>query len=246
MRFLIAGITGAMGKTLIDMLEEDVCVAGFARQKGQIGNIPVYDVLDDVTEELDCIIDFSHAACVSEVVMFAQKRKVPLVEATTGLEEQTIEIMRRASEDIPIVYSRNMSIGVHTMNAVVEMLTKILGGYDIEIIEKHHHHKKDAPSGTAKMFFDTIAKNRNVREIYDRSGKSQARKPEEVGISAVRGGTIVGEHTVLFAGTDEVLEIKHSAGSKKIFAGGALRAAKFLQRKEVGFFDMKEVLEESI
>lgn len=244
MRLFIVGITGAMGNTLLDCLANEECVAGFAREKGMVGKIPVYNAWNQVTESFDCLIDFSNAACVREVVAFAKEKKVPLVEATTGLNEDVVQEIQKASAEIPIVYAQNMSIGVNTMDTAVGLLTKMLSGFDIEMIEKHHNKKKDAPSGTAKMLYETIRENRTVHAIYDRTKDSNPRSSDEIGISSVRAGSIVGEHTVIFAGTDEVLEIKHSAGSKKIFAKGAIRAARFLQHQSAGLFDMKDVLKE--
>ena len=151
--------------------------------------------------------------------------------------------LKKASEEIPVIYSRNYSLGINVMEKIVSELTKMLDGFDIEIVEAHHNKKKDAPSGTALMLLDAVKKERDVSEIYDRIKIHEMRNKNEVGISSIRAGTINGDHTVIFAGDSEILEIKHSAGSKNIFANGAIKAAKFLLGKEKGLYNFKDILE---
>ena len=236
-----------MGHVIMDTvkentLSEDKVVAGFAGRNTEIDGIKVYGYLDDVAEDFDVIIDFSNKFCTSDVVGFALKKKKPLVIATTGMDDKVVDFIKEASDKIPIVFSQNMSMGVNALDIILDKLSKMLDDFDIEIIEKHHNQKVDSPSGTAKMLFNTISKNREVYPVYDRTPFHEKRKKEEVGISVIRGGTITGEHSVIFAGEDEVLEIKHSAGSKKIFAKGAIKAAHFLKDKEKGLYNMQDVL----
>ncbi|CDZ74683.1 dihydrodipicolinate reductase [Peptoniphilus sp. ING2-D1G] len=242
MKIFLSGITGAMGRTIINTVDEDEVVAGFAGRMGEVDGLKVYGYLDEVVEDFDVIIDFSNKFCTRDVLNFALENKKPLVIATTGIEEDVVKMIEEASEDIPIVFSSNMSIGVNTIDIILEKLVGMLEGFDIEIIEKHHNQKVDSPSGTAKMFFNTIKRNRDVYPVYDRTDVHEKRKKEEVGISVIRGGTITGEHSVIFAGEDEVLEIKHSAGSKKIFAKGAILAARYLLNKDKGLYNMRDVL----
>ncbi|MDO5041728.1 MAG: 4-hydroxy-tetrahydrodipicolinate reductase, partial [Peptoniphilus sp.] len=232
MRIFLSGITGAMGRTIINTVTEDEVVAGFAGRSGEVDGLRVYGYLDEVVEDFDVVIDFSNKFCTRDVLNFALKNKKPLVIATTGIDSDVVKMIEEAAQEIPIVFSSNMSIGVNTMDIILEKLVGMLEGFDIEIIEKHHNQKVDSPSGTANMFFNSIKRNRDVYPVYDRTDVHEKRKEEEVGISVIRGGTITGEHSVIFAGEDEVVEIKHSAGSKKIFAKGAILAARYLMSKD--------------
>lgn len=241
MRIFLVGITGAMGSTILS-LTDDV-VAGYGIENGKINSIPVYNNFSEVQEDFDVIVDFSNKNITEEVLDFVEKKNKPLVLATTGLSLETEDRIKKMSERIPLVYTKNYSIGINVMDEVIKELTRTLNGFDIEIIEKHHNQKQDAPSGTAKMLFDSIkTEKKNAREIYDRTKTHNKREEDEVGISVIRGGSIVGEHLVIFAGLDEVIEIKHQAGSKKIFAKGALKACEFIITKEKGLFDMKNVI----
>lgn len=242
MKIFIAGITGAMGSALLSIIEKEEVVAGYANENTVINGINVYNDLNNVTEDFDVIIDFSNKDCTDEILDFAKNRKSALVEATTGLVPELVEKIEQYSIFIPIVHSNNMSLGINTMDTVVEYLVEMLKDFDIEIIEKHHNKKVDAPSGTAKMLFDSIKRKRDVVLSGDRTKRYSKREKNEVGISIVRAGSIVGEHSVIFAGIDEVVEIKHIASSKKIFATGAINAAYFLSNKNNGLYTMKDVL----
>lgn len=242
MRIFLSGITGAMGRTIVDTVTEDEVVAGSAGRSGEVNGLKVYSNLDEVVEDFDVIIDFSNKFCTRDVLDFALENKKPLVIATTGIDEDVVELIEEGSNKIPIVFSSNMSIGVNTVDIILEKLVGMLEGFDIEIIEKHHNKKMDSPSGTANMFFNSIKRNREVYPVYDRTDVHEKRKDQEVGISVIRGGTITGEHSVIFAGEDEVVEIKHSAGSKKIFAKGAILAARYLTDKDKGLYNMRDVL----
>lgn len=241
MKVFIVGITGAMGKTLTNLEGNFEIVGGFAEEKDFSKNI--YNKFKDVDVDFDVIIDFSNKDIVDNTIKFAIEKKKPLVEATTGFSEKTMENLEKASKEIPVIYARNYSLGINVMEKIVSEVTKLLEGFDIEIVEAHHNKKKDAPSGTALMLLDAVKKERDVYEIYDRSKNHKMREENEVGISSIRAGTINGEHSVIFAGDSEILEIRHSALSKNIFANGAIKAAKFLIKKEKGFYEFKDILE---
>ncbi|NMA18343.1 MAG: 4-hydroxy-tetrahydrodipicolinate reductase [Clostridiaceae bacterium] len=248
MNILLAGATGKMGRMLIDRLKdsEHCIVAGYAAEEDPTSSFPVYLDIDDCeeTEQIDVIIDFSSPRAFGDLVFFALRNKIPIVIATTGFSEDQEKKIAAAADHIPVFHSKNMSLGVNIMQVVVEQLAAKLGDFDIEIIEKHHRYKADSPSGTAKMLFESVNKGRkrSLKALEGRSGFYPGRSHEEVGISAIRGGTIVGEHTVLFAGEDEIIEVKHTANSRAVFANGAIKAAEFLIKQGVGLYDMNDVL----
>jgi len=207
---------------------------------------PVYQSLKEVDRDVDVIIDFSIAAAVDSVLDYAVEKGIPLVECTTGLSEDTLAHLKNASESVAILRSANMSLGVNTLLKLLKEAVKVLGpaGFDIDIVEKHHRRKLDAPSGTALALADSINEAADGRYSYtfDRSSRRMARPADEIGISAVRGGSIVGEHEVIFAGTDEVIEFKHTAYSRAIFGKGAITAAIFLADQPAGLYDMSHVI----
>ena len=245
MRILLVGATGAMGKMVAQVAEEydnAEIVAGIANDSLPT-SFPLYRDFADVKENFDCIIDFSNCAATPALLDFIEASGKRAVIGTTNLSDEIKARIAKIGERTPILYTQNMSLGVNTIDNVVKYLANALVDFDIEIIEKHHNKKTDAPSGTAEMLFRTIQSQRaQAYEINDRSTKNGKRDKNEVGVLSLRGGTIVGEHSVIFAGIDEVIEIKHTAGSKKVFANGALQAALFLMRKESGFYSMKDVL----
>lgn len=230
MEIIIHG-TGVMGKTLLQTVEEnkEFIVTGFA---------------DELTDETgDVIIDFSHFSRLETLLNYAENKKIPLVIATTGYSDEIFEKIKKASENIPILLSSNMSLGINLMQSVLEKIVPILyGSYDIEVVEAHHNKKIDSPSGTAKTLIEVIEKSckETLKKEYGREGIHK-REKNEIGIHSLRGGTIVGEHSVLFCGNDEIIEIKHTAMSKKIFAEGALKGAKFLVNKKLGLYSMKDI-----
>lgn len=192
------------------------------------------------------MIDFSNPAVFDGLMAYAEEKGVPVIICTTGLSAEQNQKLKSASEKIPVFFSANMSIGVNLMIDLVSRAAKILeSNFDIEIIEKHHNQKIDAPSGTALAIADAISESvsYNPEYTYDRHSVRRKRDKNEIGIHAVRGGTIVGEHSVIFAGTDEVLEIKHQANSKEIFAVGAVKAAKFIVGKPSGMYNMSDVID---
>ena len=248
-KIIMHGCNGAMGQVITKLAAEDKdaeITAGIDRVDNRENPYPVFTSCDAGDVEADVIVDFSVAQAVDGVLAYALKRKMPLVLCTTGLSEKQLEDVKTASAQIPILRSANMSLGVNTVFKLAAAAAKILGevGYDIEIVEKHHNKKMDAPSGTALAIADAINEAMDDRYTYklDRSAERARREANEIGIQAVRGGTIVGEHEVLFCGPDEVIEIKHTAYSKAIFGKGAIQAAQFLKGKKPGMYQMGDVI----
>ncbi|MDC7126499.1 MAG: 4-hydroxy-tetrahydrodipicolinate reductase [Spirochaetales bacterium] len=238
-KVILIGSSGKMGQILsssINAYEDMEVVAGIdLRQNGS--QFPVYEKLKDVEEDADVIIDFSNPATLPLYLQEAISRKIPAVIATTGLDEADIEKINEASKTIAIFRSANMSLGINLLQNLVRTAASILGNsFDVEIIEKHHNMKKDAPSGTAFMLAESVneAFNNKLSFNYGRHGKDCKRSDNEIGIHAVRGGTIVGEHDVIFAGNDEVITINHSATSRSVFATGGIAAARFLTGCKAG------------
>lgn len=237
-----------MGKTISEIVAEDeeaVIVAGVDISEGT-RDYPVYKKISDVKEEADVVIDFSTPKLLDEILSFAIEKQIPTVLCTTGYSAEQIEQINQTANQTALLRSANMSLGINIMIKVMETVAKTLAdtGFDIEIVERHHNQKLDAPSGTALALADAINKelDNDYDYKYDRSTLREKRPKKEIGISAVRGGTIVGEHEIIFAGTDEVIEFKHTAYSKAIFGKGAVEAAKFLKGKQTGLYDMKDVM----
>mgnify|MGYP000004259873 CR=1 FL=1 len=243
---ILCGCQGHMGKTITELVNErsDLRItAGVDLKNDLTAEYPIYSDISDVREHADVIVDFSHPSLLNGILSFAKSKNKPTVIATTGNSEEDIQKIKIASENCPIFFSYNMSLGISLITELAVMAKKILGdGFDIEIIEKHHNKKIDAPSGTAIMLADAINNDGKYSYIYDRHQQKRPRDKNEIGISSVRGGSIVGEHSVLFAGIDELIEIKHTAYSKKIFAAGALNAAKWLTRQPNGLYSMKDIV----
>lgn len=238
MRIILSGY-GTMGRVVEALaLERNIEIAGIFSLL-DVEN-PPYPVFKNVEElpDADAIIDFSHPSATEKLLEGASVHRTPIVVATTGAREKLQNLMDEASKVIPVFFSANMSYGVHVLTEALKFLTPLLSnGYDIEILERHHNKKIDAPSGTAVKLLEAIqSADSSYFPIYDRSQGEHRRDKKEVGMSAMRGGTIVGEHEVMFAGTDEVIEITHRAQSKKIFADGALKAAEKLMERPAGFY----------
>ena len=246
---LLCGANGKMGNAVRRIAEgQDTVkiVAGYDINTLS-EDFPVYDSLEKVTEKIDCIIDFSHPSLTDSILDYAKANKIPAVICTTGLSKEQISKLEFYSKETPIFFSANMSLGVNLIMDLVCRASRILdGSFDIEIVEKHHNQKLDAPSGTALAIADAIADtvSFNPKYMFDRHSVRQKRGKDEIGIHAVRGGNIVGEHTVIFAGNDEVIEIKHSATSKEVFAVGAVRAAMFMYDKAPGLYNMTDLVKE--
>lgn len=245
-RVIVSGYSGKMGVVLTKCINEDSdleIVCGVSKDEIDVP-FKTYKTMDEVSEDADVIIDFSHHSCIGDVLSYATKTKTPVVIATTGFNEEELEKIVESSKVIPIFHSSNMSLGVNVLLKLVKEAAKSLRGFDIEIIEKHHNLKVDSPSGTAVMIGNAVKDVIPETEfIYGRHGRSEKRDINEVGIHAIRGGTIVGEHTTIFAGHDEVVEIKHTAQSKDIFAKGAITAAKFLVEQGPGYYNMNNMLD---
>ncbi len=245
LRVIISGYSGSMGKVLTKCANEDSeleIVCGSSKDDLDVP-FKTYHKMSEVEELADVIIDFSHHSTIDDTLSYAIKTKTPIVIATTGFNDEELTKIKKASNIIPIFHSSNMSLGVNVLVKLVKEAAKSLNGFDIEIIEKHHNKKLDAPSGTAVMIANGVKEVLPDSEyIYGRHGRSDKRSSNEIGIHAIRGGTIVGEHTTIFAGHDEVVEIKHSAQSKDIFAKGAIAAAKFLVKQEAGYYNMNNML----
>lgn len=248
-RIIMLGCGGKMGKVISDIIRCDDAVqivAGVDVNTSWSNDYPVYGRIIDVKEEADVIIDFSSPIVLDELLFYSEKNNVPVVLCTTGYSAEDLRKIDEASSKCTLLRSANMSLGINTMMKVMEAVSKTLveSGFDIEIVEKHHNQKVDAPSGTAIALADAINNELDNEYVYryDRSTSREKRPVKEIGLSAVRGGTIVGEHEIIFAGIDEVLEFKHTAYSKAIFAKGAVQAAKFLDGKPIGMYSMKEVI----
>lgn len=245
-KLILSGCNGQMGRVIsqqVNGMDGFEIVAGLGRKDLNLYDYKVFKDINDYKEKADIIIDFSNPAALSSLLKYGVGKNIPLVLATTGYSEGEERYIEEASKKIAILYSRNMSLGINLLLNLVKKATSTLEGFDIEIIEKHHKKKVDSPSGTALMIANAIDEERNNTNelVYGRKGNNRKRKAEEVGIHSVRGGSIVGEHSVLFAGEDELIEIKHSAMSKKIFAIGSINAAKFLVGKEAGLYSMDDL-----
>ncbi|WP_026896213.1 4-hydroxy-tetrahydrodipicolinate reductase [Clostridiisalibacter paucivorans] len=246
---LINGCNGAMGQVLskeISNLDDIEVLAGIDRYPNLYDNpYPVYEKISQCKETVDIIIDFSHPVYIDDLLAYGTENNIPLVIATTGLSDKNLKDIKKASEKIPIFYSSNMSLGINVLINLAKKAGLILkDDFDIEIIEKHHNKKIDAPSGTAYMIANEINQELDNSKtfIFGRHTKTDKRQSNEIGIHAIRGGTIAGEHTILFAGNDEVIELKHTASSKKVFAMGAIKAARYIQNKEYGYYTMDDLL----
>ncbi|MBE7078103.1 MAG: 4-hydroxy-tetrahydrodipicolinate reductase [Clostridiales bacterium] len=248
-RIILCGACGKMGGNVLSLLQDDpqaTAVCGVDLFPREIG-IPVYKSFSEIKEEADVIIDFSSPIGLTERLEYAKTHNLGLVLASTGFSAEDLETVKKYSSEIAIFKTANLSLGVNLMQALCKAAAQVLGNtYDVEIIERHHNLKKDAPSGTALMLADTVneAFDGQKKYVNGRDGIVGAREKSEIGIHAVRGGTIVGEHEVMFAGEDEIITITHSARSKRVFAVGAIRAAKFLPQKQAGMYEMKDLLAE--
>ncbi|MGN1032609.1 MAG: 4-hydroxy-tetrahydrodipicolinate reductase [Intestinibacter sp.] len=247
LKLLINGYSGTMGQVLTKCAladEEIELVAGVSHAQHDSNNqFSTYSSFAEVKEEADVVIDFSNPLALDGILEYCLNTKTPVVLATTGYNDEEMAKIHEAAKQIPVFLSFNMSLGINVLLKLVKEAAKNLAGFDIEIIEKHHNKKLDSPSGTAVMIANAVKEVREQSEfIYGRYGRTGKRQPNEVGIHAIRGGTIVGEHSAIFAGNDEILEINHSARSKNVFAEGAIAAAKYLVNQEAGFYNMDNML----
>ncbi|MBP3314725.1 MAG: 4-hydroxy-tetrahydrodipicolinate reductase [Clostridia bacterium] len=246
---ILCGCGGRMGKAIAAALPSDVeIIAGVDINASALSAalpFPVYENIADFPGKADVIVDFSHHSALPSLLAYAKATKTPLVVATTGHTDEELALMRASADEVAVFHSGNFSIGINLLVNLARQAARTLGvDFDIEIVEKHHNKKLDAPSGTALMIANAVADEREKSEyIYDRHSVRKAREQSEIGIHSVRGGTIVGEHEIIFAGSNEVVSISHSAASREIFATGALRAAVYLATKSTGLYSMSDLIE---
>ena len=251
-RIIMNGCNGKMGRVITRLVEEDddaEIVCGVDINTDIKNNYPVVKSIEEFDGEADVVIDFSHPSCLMSILSYCKRTKTPAVLATTGFSEEEKAAFTEASKEIPIFFSANMGLGINLLISLAKQAAKLLeGNFDIEIVERHHNKKIDAPSGTALAIADAIDETLSypAEYVFDRHSVRRPRKNTEIGISAVRGGTIVGDHEIIFAGNDEVIELSHHAASKEVFAVGAIKAAKFMSGKPAGMYDMNMLVAETI
>lgn len=247
-KIILCGCNGKMGKVIqscVAAREDCRIVAGIDINTEVTGGFPVFSSLAECSLSADVVIDFSHPSLLNELLEYCVKTQTPLVLATTGYSEQQIEQIHIAAKQTAVFFSFNMSLGVNLLVELSKKAAEVLGDqFDIEVIEKHHNQKIDAPSGTAIMLVDEInhTLDEQYKYVYDRHSVRKKRDKNEIGIHSVRGGTIVGEHEVIFAGRDEIVTLSHSARSKEVFAVGAVKAALYLSGKASGLYNMGDML----
>lgn len=248
-KILMHGCNGKMGRMITEIAKQDQdveIVAGVDKYTAVANEYPVFETISECDVDADAVIDFSNAGAVDELLDYCVEKKLPVVLCTTGLSEEQLARVKEVSEKIAVLKSANMSMGINLLLKLLKDAAKVLApaGYDMELVEKHHNQKLDAPSGTALALADSMneALGNEYEYVYDRSQVRKKRDVKEIGISAVRAGTIVGEHEVIFAGTDEVIEFKHTAYSRSVFAKGAVEAAKFLAEQKRGMYDTGDVI----
>ncbi len=244
---LLSGANGKMGSEVIEAIgrvEDFKIVCGFDREETNQNGFPVYNSIDKISEKVDVIIDFSVPVATFEILKYAKKNKTPIVIATTGFSKEELEKIKEISTEIPVFRSSNMSLDINLMASLIQKVAEVLTDADIEIVETHHNRKVDSPSGTAILLADAINEVLTEKKGYtfDRMQKREKRNKNEIGFSSIRGGNIVGEHSVKFFGESETLEITHTAYSRQVFAEGAVNAAKFIVTKEPGLYDMKSLV----
>lgn len=247
----ICGANGKMGKTIYNCAQNrnDIkVISGIDVNTQKYADFEIVAKPSDLTIKPDVIVDYSHPSVLKNLLEYCLTTGTPVVLATTGYSDEQINEIKKASEQIPIFFSWNMSLGINLLVGLSKKATEILGNqFDIEIIEKHHNQKVDAPSGTALMIANSINETLEIPHnyIYDRHSQRKKRDKNEIGIHSIRGGTIVGEHEVIFAGNDETISLKHVATSKTVFAEGSLNASIFLKGKPAGIYDMSNLISES-
>lgn len=247
-KLILVGACGKMGRVIADIVSKrDDCeiIAGVDKFSKDC-SFPVYKSIFEINEKADAVVDFSHPSALDDLLAYSAKTKCSLVLATTGYDDEQKKKIQDASNVSPIFFTYNMSMGINLLANLAQKAVEVLGdGFDIEIVEKHHNQKIDAPSGTALMLADAICQvtPNPMKYEYDRHSKREKRSKNEIGIHAVRGGTIVGEHEIIFAGRDEIITLSHSARSKEVFAVGAVNAAIYMAGKEPGLYDMKELID---
>ena len=252
-KIILNGCNGKMGQVITGICKADSeveIVAGIDLYDGIANDYPVFPNISVCDVKADVIIDFSNAKAVDDLLIYSAEKQIPVVLCTTGLSEEQLKKVEETAAKTAVLKSANMSLGINMLMELLKQAATILApaGFDIEIVEKHHNQKLDAPSGTALALADSIneAMDQAYEYKFDRSGERKKREKQELGISAVRGGSIVGEHEVIFAGLDEVITFEHTAYSRSVFGKGAVEAAKFLAGKPAGFYDMQDVIKATI
>ncbi len=246
-RIILSGANGKMGKTIQSVVagRENCEIVAGVDLNTQSDNFPIYDSIDKVQEQADVVIDFTNPVLIDGLLDYSKKTSTPLVIGTTGFNDNQKKQIEKASEESAVFFTYNMSLGINLLANLAKKAADILGkDFDIEIVEKHHNQKIDAPSGTALMLADAICEefDEPLKYEYDRHSKREKRSKNEIGMHSVRGGTIVGEHEIIFAGRDEIITLSHSARSKEIFAVGAVNAAEFMKDKSCGMYSMKDLI----
>lgn len=248
-RAIMHGCNGRMGRVITGLIHDDEAieiVAGIDRYTGVSNDYPVFESIEKCDVEADVVIDFSNASAADGLLDFCVEKQIPVVLCSTGLSEEQLAKVEESAKKVAVLKSANMSMGINLLMKLLKDAAKVLSpaGYDIEIVERHHNQKLDAPSGTALALADSINESMDgaFDYVYDRSKERKKRDSKEIGISAVRGGTIVGDHEIIFAGMDEVIEFKHTAYSRGVFGKGAVEAAKYLAGKPAGRYDMADVI----
>ena len=247
---VISGANGKMGKVInsvISAREDCKVIAGIDINTETYANFPIVTNPSELPEKPDVIIDFSHPLALDNLISYALSTGTPLVLATTGYSDEQIAKIKSSSEQIPVFFTFNMSLGINLLVELAKQATAILGNqFDIEIVEKHHNQKIDAPSGTAIMLADAINEtlDNKMQYTYDRHSQRKKREKNEIGMHSIRGGTIVGEHDVIFAGRDEVITLSHQASSKEVFAVGSVNAAVFMNGKKKGLYTMADIIKQ--
>lgn len=246
-KIILSGANGKMGRVIQNVvsLRDDCEIVAGVDLNTESTSFPVYTDINEITEKADVIIDFSNPVLLDNLLAYSKVNKMPLVIATTGYDDNQKAQINDASKECPIFFTYNMSMGINLLANLTKKAVSVLGSdFDIEIIEKHHNQKIDAPSGTALMLADAICEkiDNDMKYEYDRHSKREKRTKNEIGLHAVRGGTIVGEHDIMFCGRDEIITLSHSARSKEIFAVGAVNAAVYMNGKDAGLYDMAELI----
>lgn len=246
-KIILSGANGKMGRVIQNVvsLRDDCEIVAGVDLNTESTSFPVYTDINEITEKADVIIDFSNPVLLDSLLAYSKAKKMPLVIATTGYDDNQKAQINDASKESSIFFTYNMSMGINLLANLAKKAVSVLGSdFDIEIIEKHHNQKIDAPSGTALMLADAICEkiDNDMKYEYDRHSKREKRTKNEIGLHAVRGGTIVGEHDIMFCGRDEIITLSHSARSKEIFAVGAVNAAVYMNGKDAGLYDMAELI----
>lgn len=247
-RIILCGANGKMGKVIQSVVaaRNDCEIVAGVDINTESSHFPVYATLGEVKEEADVIVDFTNPVLLGDLLEFAVSKTMPVVIATTGYDDTQKKQIEKASKKTPVFFTYNMSLGINLLANLAKKAVSVLGeGFDIEIVEKHHNQKIDAPSGTALMLADAVCSelDKPMKYEYDRHAKREKRTKNEIGMHSIRGGTIVGEHDIIFAGRDEIITLSHSARSKEVFAVGAVNAAVFMKGKAPGMYDMSGLVE---